>query len=76
MKTNEFIIYLQGDSGGPVTFKLRGQHILIGVIGFFVGEECGNITGVCRISYVREWIDRILSGGGAAFCPNGSDAED
>ena len=69
----------QGDSGGPATYKLNGQHILVGVISFLNTAkdppyECGNMSGVCRISYVREWIDEVI-GTNAKFCPNGSDAE-
>ena len=71
----------QGDSGGPFTYKLNGQHILIGVISFhyesnadYAIEECGNLGGVNRVSYVREWIDQTLALT-AIFCPNGSDAE-
>ena len=71
----------QGDSGGPFTYKLNGQHILIGVISTtyssnadYAIPECGNMGGLCRVSYVREWIDQTLALT-AIFCPNGSDAE-
>ena len=66
----------QGDSGGPATYKLNGQHILIGIISYGkVINECGNLSVFCRVSYVREWIDLIM-GHNAKYCPNGSNAED
>ena len=47
-----------GDSGGPLTYKTRGQHILIGAVSW--GVECGleNKYGVySSISYYRDWIE-------------------
>ena len=50
-----------GDSGGPLTYKTRGQHILIGAVSW--GVECGleNKYGVySSISYYRDWIEEKM----------------
>ena len=69
-------IILKGDSGGPVTHKDGDQHVLIGVVSFAAKYPtvCGNLmgTGPCRISGVRDWIDRNLKG--ANYCGNNPDA--
>ena len=50
-----------GDSGGPLSYKTRGQHILIGAVSW--GVECGleNKYGVySSISYYRDWIEEKM----------------
>ena len=80
---------IQGDSGGPFTFKApnSNQHVLIGVVATATGKghtpansfkpagenKCGDSTGFVRVSAIRDWIDEILSG--AIICKNGVDAD-
>ena len=78
-----FIRILQGDSGGPGTYKQKDQHILVGVVSFSSGlTECGgNITFFGRISHIRQWIDETIeatpySGEIATLCRNGFEADD
>ena len=78
-----FIRILQGDSGGPGTYKQKDQHILVGVVSFSSGLlECGgNITFFGRISHIRQWIDETIeatpySGEIATLCRNGFEADD
>ena len=77
-----FILNLQGDSGGPGTYKQKDQHILVGVVSFSSGlSECGgNITFFGRISHIRQWIDKTIeatpySGEIATLCRNGFEAD-
>ena len=79
-------LILQGDSGGPLTYKQGNQHVLIGVLtsatgkGFTPGnaymppqeKECGDKTGFCVVSAVRDWVDTIL--GDAIICKHGVNA--
>ena len=81
--SSAFILNLQGDSGGPGTYKQKDQHILVGVVSFSSGlSECGgNITFFGRISYIRQWIDKTIeatpySGEIATLCRNGFEADD
>ena len=53
-----------GDSGGPITFKIGDQHVLVGDVSG--GRGPGKRAIHCRISTVRDWIDQILSD--ATFC--------
>ena len=37
--------HIQGDSGGPVTFKHAGaQHVLIGVVSRSQGKDCDQVS--------------------------------
>ena len=80
---------IQGDSGGPFTFKApnSNQHVLIGVVATATGKghtpansfkpagenQCGDSTGFVRVSAIRDWIDEILSG--AVICKHGVNAD-
>ena len=46
-----------GDSGGPITFKIGDQHVLVGDVS--VGSYPRRWNFHCRISAVRGWIDQI-----------------
>jgi len=63
----------QSDSGGPLTFKQNGQHVLIGDVSR--GEGCARpgVNGFYgRISYFRAWIDGEMTS--ATFCGGTADA--
>ena len=67
----------KGDSGGPLTYKSRGQHILIGDVSF--GDSCG-VKGKYgmygRISHFRPWIEEEMKKLEAPkYCNSGPDAE-
>ena len=67
----------KGDSGGPLTYNSRGQHILIGDVSF--GDKCGvkgkyGIYG--RISTFRPWIEETMKKlDPPKYCKGGPDAE-
>ena len=69
-------IILKGDSGGPLTYRYGGQHILIGDVSWGVG--CGpdgqyGVNG--RISYFRPWIEMEMKKLEAPkYCRSGPDA--
>ena len=77
-KADSDLFGLQGDSGGPLTYKQGPQHVLIGVTSHGTGEgtkKCGDNSGFCRVSEVREWIDKVVVYNGAKFCDQGFEAE-
>ena len=64
---------MQGDSGGPGTYKHGDQHILAGVI---VGgsTDCDLQNGLVRIAFHRTYfIDDILNN--ARVCKHGVEAD-
>ena len=69
---------LKADSGGPLTYKSGGQHILIGDNSFGGHWGCGTegkygVYG--RISYFRTWIERKMNKLEAPkYCNTGPDA--
>ena len=81
-------LILQGDSGGPATYKHGDQHVLAGVIDFGKGRagvlhnnhdvhdgQCINLTAIASIPFLRtDFIDKILDG--ATVCKHGVEADD
>ena len=76
-------LFLLGEFGGPFTYKQRDQHILFGVSSWVVGKQrprywpymysqapikCGTRSEFCRVSDVRDWIDRTMDN--PIFCRN------
>jgi len=64
-----------GDSGGPLTYKSRSQHVLIGATSW--GDGCaaeGKYGVYARISYFREWIEGKMSS--PTYCGSGPDADE
>ena len=70
---------MQGDSGGPVTYKHGDQHVLAGVIDFAIRKDkgepaCSNFTISASVAFLRTtWIDTILDG--ATVCKHGVEAD-
>ena len=65
---------LQGDSGGPATYKHGDQHVLAGVI--VGGDSCSSgDSGYCeRVAFHRtHFIDKILND--ATVCKHGVEAD-
>ena len=61
--------HVQGDSGGPVTYKQGDQHLLVGVMSQVdpgLTDICGKGSYFCRVAHVRDWIATELSG--ATYC--------
>ncbi len=52
-----------GDSGGPLTTKIDGKDVLIGVTSFGarVGCKRGYPARYSRVSYFLDWIDSMKS---------------
>jgi len=61
----------KGDSGGPLTTEVNGQHVLIGDVSN--GNACqGPYAVFGSISYYRKWIESTMAAnGGATRCPEG-----
>ena len=76
--------FLKGDGGGPNTYKQGDQHILVGITSSQATSDqgdCGNISKMVRLAYVRPWIDEVIGAAEAEYkqiqyCPNGSEADD
>ncbi len=66
------ILILKGDSGGPLTSKVNGRHVLIGDVSN--GNACkGPYSVYGSIAYYRKWIDSTMAAnGGANFCSGSS----
>lgn len=63
----------QSDSGGPLTFKQNGQHVLIGDVSRGLGCAQPGVNGLYgRISFLRDWIDGLMTN--PTFCGGTSDA--
>lgn len=51
-----------GDSGGPLTYKLDGKLVLVGVVSFASTENCiDDPQGFTRVAYFRDWIEKTIS---------------
>ena len=81
LTSSKVCLILQGDSGGPVTYKHGDQHVLAGVIDFAGGDKdigeqvCSNFTLSASVAFLRTtWIDTILNG--ATVCKHGVEADD
>ena len=63
-----------GDSGGPLSIDVGGQHLLIGDVSFVksyhkVVHCTGNYEVFGNVAFLRDWIDETMnSHGGAQFC--------
>merc|ERR1711936_52835 len=68
-----------GDSGGPLTYKSGGQHILIGDVSWGSPKACGpqgqyGVYG--RISHLRPWIEQEMDKlETPKYCETGPDAD-
>ena len=63
---------MQGDSGGPATYKHGDQHVLAGVIAN--ADDCDIHMGCERVAFHRTYfIDNILNG--ATVCKHGVEAD-
>ena len=70
-----FINLLQADSGGPLTYKSRKQHVLIGATSWGLGCAIeGEYGKYSRISYYRDWIEGKMRS--PTYCGSGPDVED
>ena len=72
-------IISKADSGGPLTFKSGGQHILIGDVSFGGHWGCGSegkYGAYGRISHFRPWIEKEMKKLEAPkYCTSGPDAD-
>lgn len=51
-----------GDSGGPLACYVRGYNLLVGVVSFGIGKQCGlsdNPAIYANVTAVRQWINQI-----------------
>ena len=66
-------MFLQGDSGGPATYKHGDQHVLAGVI--VGGEDTDCDGGYCeRVAFHRTYfIDKVMKD--ATVCKYGVEAD-
>ena len=65
-------LFLQGDSGSPVTYKQGDQHILAGVVNH---GNCYNTSVFARVAFHRtNFLDKVLKG--ATVCKHGVEADD
>ena len=67
---------LQADSGGPLTYKRRNQHVLVGELKFGMLNECESTKDASfyqSISYHRQWIEEKMRS--PKFCGSGPDAD-
>ena len=57
----ETLVFLQGDSGGPMGVYHEGKFHLVGIVSW--GNRCGaaNLPGVyIDVSFYLDWIERII----------------
>merc|ERR1712142_235598 len=53
-----------GDSGGPLTVEVDGQHVLVGDVSFGTREGCakdGYYGVYAAVSFYRAWVDETMS---------------
>lgn len=51
----------EGDSGGPLTYKMDGKVVLVGVASFVASRKCiEGPQGYARVAYFRDWIEKTI----------------